>query len=225
MNATLLEDISEYIKVDGKIIKVDPKQSYVFLGKERLPEGFIEGSTEELLEKYPGFDETPEGYSVKKMKGAYFFNLGDIKREGSEESVSATYVRKNLIEGNVEALASVLSPQVFEVLTQPENLQAIKRRYQLVEKKKKNLADFKQRFDEQHRMHHPLTKEPLLKKDGTPKLLSKHLITTKTSPKDAERILQYIEKKKALYTKHKGLLEKKWRKTIYSSEHELQFPE
>ncbi|MDR2541754.1 MAG: hypothetical protein LBD11_08725 [Candidatus Peribacteria bacterium] len=98
VNATLLDETSEYINVEGKIIKVDPSQSYVFLGKERLPEGFVEGSTEELLEKYPGFDEKPEGYAVKKMKGAYFFNLGDIKMEGSDVSVSATYVRKNLVE-------------------------------------------------------------------------------------------------------------------------------
>ncbi|MDR2541753.1 MAG: hypothetical protein LBD11_08720 [Candidatus Peribacteria bacterium] len=111
------------------------------------------------------------------------------------------------------------------MLTQPENLQAINRRYLLVEKKKKSLTDFKQKFDEQHRMHHPITKAPLLKKDGSPKILSKQLITAKTPPKEAERITNYIEKKKALYVKHKSLLEKKRKKKMYSDENKLQFPD
>jgi len=83
--------------------------------------------------------------------------MGDVKMEGTDESVSATFGRESLIKGDIEAARPYFSPEIFEVLTMPQNLEAIRRRYQIVEEYNRKHAELIDRY--KHR--DPVTQERL----------------------------------------------------------------
>ena len=144
--------------------------------------------------------------------------------EDSEESVSATFVRRNLVEGNVQALVPYLSEEVFKVLTLPQNLQAIKRRYVLEEQRKAAETRLKEELNQKYKSVHPITKQPLLKKDGTPKLLDKRVVTKDTPRDEKERVLNYLEAKTKLMNKKIRKQNKSYKEKIYAEKNKLQFP-
>ena len=69
----VLEGTPKFIKTKkGKIIKIIPEESYAIIGKERLPEGFVAGTYDELVSRYPDFLKKKKNgkdlaYAVKKF--------------------------------------------------------------------------------------------------------------------------------------------------------------
>ena len=118
-----------------------------------------------------------------------------------------------------------LSQDVFEALTLPVNLKAIANRFLLVGKRAEALRQLKKNHDKKYMMNNPLTGEPLLKNDGSPKLLSSAFAKSKKfSQKEQDFILGYIEKKRRAREKMKTTLKRSYRKRIFSDKNRLQFP-
>ena len=70
MDIAILSETPDYLKIKHQVVKVDRAQSFVFLGKERLPEGFTEGSTEALFSNpaHEKFLKSLDSYAVHRMK-------------------------------------------------------------------------------------------------------------------------------------------------------------
>jgi hypothetical protein len=158
------------------------------------------------------------------MKGAYFFNIGTIAMQGSEESVSATHIRKNLVEGHPEALRPYLSEEVFKILTLPQNMQALQKRHQLLQEKAQKREVKKAALIEKYKTTHPITQAPLLKRDGTPKLLTRQVITAKTPQSEKEKILNYLERVDTIIAKHKKQLHQHYSKKIRANALTVSLP-
>lgn len=205
----------------GDVIKIVPEKSRAILGKERLPQWFTTGSTQELIEAYPDFLAHKNAYAVNLFLWYNFINMGDIHMDGSDESISATFIRKCLSEGNIVAIKPYLSPEIFEALSLPHNLQALQRRCLLIQERNQKIKEAKQELVNRYKYTNPLTNQPLLNKKWEPVLLAKKHADKCENRRDQAKIMTYlymIEEKSKLAEKD---IKKKYSKLIYSPENKL----
>ncbi|MCX6823881.1 MAG: hypothetical protein NT085_02045 [candidate division SR1 bacterium] len=225
----------KFIKnAQGKVVKIIPEKSRAVLGKERLPKGFTEGTYDDIVRDYPNFlygktkksddeEATNDAYAVKAFEGYNFLNIGDIPMEGSEESISATFIRKCLVEGNINAIKPYLSPEIFSVLTSPHNLQALQTRYSLIQERDHQLKEKKDELIKKHKQINPLTGEPLLNKKGDLVVLSKKHADACKNRRDQAKIMTYLHTTDQLIKHAERKIKKKYNALIYSPENTLQF--
>lgn len=208
--------------MQGKIIKIVPEQSWAVVGKDRLPAWFTSWSYQELVEKYPDFMTHKNAYTVKAFAGYNFINMGNVLMEWSDESISATFVRKCLVEGNVDDIKPYLSPAIFSVLTLPHNLRAFQQRYTLIQERDQKIAEAKDEITKKYKQINPLTQQPLLTKKWTPTLLSKKHADQCDNRRDQAKIMTYLHSIDQMIKDWERSIKKKYNKLIYGGENVLQ---
>ncbi|MFA6256093.1 MAG: hypothetical protein WC606_02815 [Candidatus Absconditabacterales bacterium] len=215
----------KFVKDDeGKVIKIIPEKSRAVLGKERLPVGFAAGSYQELLDAYPEFFKHKDAYAVKSFAGYNFINIGNVSMEGSDESISATFIRKCLVEGNVNAIQPYLSPEIFSALTSPHNLQSLQRRYLLIQERDQKIKKIKEALITRYKHVHPLTHIPLgVNKKSEPIILSKKHADLCEKRSDQAKIMTYLQNINQMLKDAERKIKKEYAKLIYTPENKLNF--
>lgn len=150
--------------------------------------------------------------------------------------MSATRVRKALVEKNKAELQQLLSPALYGALATEANFDAVEHRYHLCLEMEKEKTDnkakqenLKSAFDEKYRYVNPLTGEPLVDAEGKPKKLTRAFASKKLSDEEQKKILNYIDELDEQYEQElKDLkqeakeVEKKYKAQIYAKENMLQ---
>lgn len=206
----------------GKIIKIIPEQSRAVLGKERLPQGFIQWSYNELLTQYPKFIKNKDAYAVKVFAGYNFINIGTISMEWTSESISATFIRKCLLERHIAAIKPYLSPTIFSVLTSEHNLQVFQRRYSLLQERDQKLLENKEELIKKYKLKDPLTQQALVNKKWVPVVLSKKYASGAKTRRDQAKIMTYLENVDQIIRKSERVIKKRYGKLIYAKENMLK---
>lgn len=207
----------------GKIIKILPEKSWAVLGKERLPSWFTQWSYEDLLRDYPHFSKHKDAYAVKAFAWYNFLNIWDIPMQWSEESISATFIRKCLVEGNIDAIEPYLSPEIFSILTSSHNLGVLQRRYLLIQERDEKLVENKKIWMEKYKQIDPITKKPLLNKKWILVSLTKKYVDKYDNRRDQAKFMTYFQWIDQLLKKTEKVIKKKYNKLIYSPENTLIF--
>ncbi len=207
----------------GKVIKIVPEKSTAILGKERLPAGFTEGTYEELLTQYPDFIKHKNAYAVKAFAGYNFVNIGTVPMEWSEASISATFIRRCLVEWNIEAIKPYLSPAIFSVLTLPYNLEVLQRRYSLIQERDQMVSENKEELIKKYKSVDPISKQPLVTKKWEPAILNKKHATSCKNRRDQAKIMTYLQGIDQMMRESERVIVKKYGKLIYAEENKLQF--
>lgn len=209
-----------------KVIKVIPNKSIAVIWKERLPDWFEKGSYQDLLDNYPEFFKNyQDAYAVRAFEDYNFINMWDIQMEWTQESVSATFVRKNIVEWNIEAIKPYLSPEIFELLTSPENIKALQSRYQLIQKRDDELKEKKSELDKKYKHTNPITWEPVwLNRNWNQIIINKTFANKywalgsekKTDRRSYAKIMTYIKKVDQIIKSENNKIKKKYKNEIYS---------
>jgi hypothetical protein len=128
------------------------------------------------------------------------FIAGSVIATEDGEAMSATRVRKALVERNKAELQQLLAPELYTALVTEKNLDAVERRYHLCLEMEKEKAEnkikqeqLKSEFDKQYRYTNPLTGKPLLDAKQTQKKLTKSFASKKMSLEDQNTIINYID--------------------------------
>lgn len=204
------------------IVKIIPEKSWAVLWKERLPEWFTEWTYQDLLRQFPDFVKHKDAYAVKAFAWYNFINIGDIPMEWSDESISATFIRRCLVEGNIDLIKPYLSPEIFAVLTSSHNLQALQRRYVLIQKRDQELEDAKNAFMREYRQKHPLTDQPLVNKKWEPVFLTKKHADVCKSRRDQAKIMTYLQNTEQIKKDRERKIKKTYNAQIYAPENRLE---
>lgn len=207
----------------GKIVKIIPEKSRAILWKERLPEWFTEWTYEDLLREYPEFIKHKDAYAVKAFSWYNFVNIGDIPMEWSDESISATFIRKCLVEWNIDAIKPYLSPEIFSVLTSPHNIQALQRRYILIQERNQKLAEKKEELIKTYKHIDPITLQPLTNKKWESVVLTKKHADKCENRRDHAKTMTYLQNINQIIKNAEKKIKRKYNALIYSPENKLQF--
>ncbi|MDR3168262.1 MAG: hypothetical protein LBU27_00410 [Candidatus Peribacteria bacterium] len=219
-----------------------PELSVAVLAKDRLPADF-QGSYAELCAQYPEFMQTTgkrETNSVVKNLHSHRINhfiAGDTLCTDDGVEMSATRVRKALVEKNTAQLQQLLDPKLYQVLVTTENLERMERRYRLAqERKEKLMSNTDQQLSlkttlAQQKTLNPLTGTPLPIEKGKQKQVNKVFLKKKEySDADKAVIETYLTEIEAQYqqnlqalTQEKKQLENTYKERIRSKENRLQF--
>lgn len=231
----IISGTPKFIKnAQGKIIKIFPEKSRAVLGKERLPKWFTEGTYDDIVRDYPDFlysktkksdneEATNDAYAVKAFEWYNFINIGDIPMEWSEESISATFIRKCLVEWNINAIKPYLSPEIFSVLTSPHNLHVLQRRYSLIQERDYKLKEIKDEMKKKYKQINPLTNQPLVNKKWELILLTKKHADACKNRRDQAKIMTYLQNTNQIIKNAERKIKKKYNALIYAPENKLQF--
>ena len=141
----------------------------------------------------------------------------------SDESISATFIRKCLVDGNIDLIKPYLSPEIFSALTSSHNLQVLQKRYSLIQQRDHKLAENKKNRMERYKQKNPLTQEPLVDKKWKLISLTKRFADKCATRKDQSKVMTYIQQIDQMLKKSEKSIRKKYNKLIYSPENTLLF--
>ena len=146
-------DIRPLLKFGERdFVKIIPEQSIAVLAKDRLPEGFV-GTYQDLREQHEEFMTAGESNVVRSTAsrhGIRRFEAGKTLDTVDGQPMSATRVRKALIEGNRQELAQLLAPEVYASVVTDRNIKCAGRRYRWcleLAQKKQQLRDEQVAFE------------------------------------------------------------------------------
>ncbi len=213
----LSQGIPKFIKdTEGKVIKIIPQESLVILGKDRLPIWFTQWSYEEIKNTYPDFFSSKKKAGVvKKFEWYNFVRADDVFLEWSEDiPLSSTFIRKALIEGHTESVSPYLTPNVLAFLTQPHNLQALQRRYALIQERNQKIEERLDELNREYKQRHPITLQPLQTKKWEPAFLSKRDANACDNRRDQAKIMTYLQSVERLSSSEEKKIKKHYAKLI-----------
>lgn len=235
-------DIRPLLKFWEKdFVKIVPELSIAVLAKDRLPDWFI-GTYQDLKENHDEFMGSPESLVAKSITarhGINYFEAGETIDTWDGQPMSATRVRKALVEWNKQELEQLLSPELYFALVNDENIRKAKLRYQLcttLNEKKQLLLEQKNLFEEQleeYKKKDLKTGELFYTLHGEETNLTMQYINRKDiSPARRKYLLQQVEgytKKKLAYTQNYRIklqkLEKQYKEKMYAEKNRFLFPE
>jgi hypothetical protein len=165
------------------------------------------------------------------------FVAGDTLCTDDGVEMSATRVRKALVEKNTAELQQLLDPKLYQVLVSEENLQRIERRYALAQERAESLiSNTAQQLSlkatlAQQKTLNPLTGAAMPIVNDKQKQVNKNFLKKKEHS-DADKAVietylteietQYQQNLQAL-TQEKKQLETSYKERIHSEENKLQF--
>lgn len=222
-------------------VKVIPELSVATLAKDRLP-AYFQGTYQELCAQHPDFMKTTgkvENNSVVKSLHSHRINhfiAGPTLSTDDGVEMSATRVRKSLVEREKSELQALLDPRLYERLVSEENLEKIQYRYGLNQEKSQQLASniaLQQQVKEelvQKKHVNPLTGDPMPMGKDKQKSVNKTFLNKKEHTEaDRKVISTYLDEVEGVYRDQRGVLleEKKkvesvYKARIYSPEVQLQ---
>jgi hypothetical protein len=140
----IVYDRKSYHEASDRIIQVDFSKSIAINGKDRLPEWFESGlSNDPQLQQF--LDHSPFSLTmpVKNAiaKGITMFVRWKDQRTSDGEYISSTRFREELLKPipNISLIEEMFSPSIAKIITDPENLKKIAERL-LIEQELKELS-------------------------------------------------------------------------------------
>ncbi|MSU54867.1 MAG: phage tail tape measure protein, partial [Candidatus Staskawiczbacteria bacterium] len=196
--------IPEVSRIKGKLTRMVPGKSNVYLSSDRI----INPATGKA---------DPVGAKFKKAG----FNVTGLDRDLSNsdmsvENMTATKVRKALLDGEMEDLRTMLEPKIFDILTKPENMEKMKERGALIKLQKTALEEVDAKTSEEFKKLTAIALKKNLRQEaqGVMKTLAGKI----TESEDPE-VVAIIKEITRLRNEETGIINKKYGEELRALQH------